>query len=34
MSIEWLGLSKLIPAGSSAAKPIYDRVIGKSPRLA
>jgi hypothetical protein len=34
MSIEWLGLSKLIPAGSSAAKSIYDRVIGKSPRLA
>jgi hypothetical protein len=33
MSIEWLSLSKLIPAGSSAAKSIYDRLIGKSPRL-
>jgi hypothetical protein len=33
MSIEWLGFSKLIPAGSSAAKWVYDRVIGKSPRL-
>jgi hypothetical protein len=33
MPIEWLGLSKLIPAGTSAAKSIYDRVIGKSPRL-
>jgi hypothetical protein len=33
LSIEWMSLSKLIPAGSSAAKSIYDRVIGKSPRL-
>ena len=33
MTVEWLGLSKLIPAGSSAAKALYDRVIGKSPRL-
>jgi hypothetical protein len=33
LSIEWLSFSKLIPAGSSAAKSIYDRVIGKSPRL-
>ncbi len=33
MSVEWLGLSKLIPSGTSAAKSIYDRVIGKSPRL-
>jgi hypothetical protein len=33
MSVEWLGLSKLIPAGTSAAKSIYDRIIGKSPRL-
>jgi hypothetical protein len=33
VSIEWLSLSKLIPAGSSAVKSIYDRVIGKSPRL-
>lgn len=33
MSIEWLSLSKLIPAGSSAVKSVYDRVIGKSPRL-
>jgi hypothetical protein len=31
--IEWLSLSKLIPAGSSAVKSLYDRVIGKSPRL-
>jgi hypothetical protein len=33
LSIEWMSLSKLIPAASSAAKSIYDRVIGKSPRL-
>src|SRR5690349_3090868 len=33
MSIEWLSLSKLIPAGSSALKSVYDRVVGKSPRL-
>jgi hypothetical protein len=33
LSIEWMSLSKLIPAGSSAAKSLYDRVIGKSPRL-
>src|SRR5258705_1250696 len=33
MSVEWLGLSKLIPSGTSAAKSIYDRVVGKSPRL-
>jgi hypothetical protein len=31
--IEWLSLSKLIPAGSPAVKSLYDRVIGKSPRL-
>jgi hypothetical protein len=31
--IEWLSFSKLIPAGSSAVKTIYDRVVGKSPRL-
>lgn len=30
---EWLSFSKLIPAGASAAKSIYDRVVGKSPRL-
>jgi hypothetical protein len=28
-----MSLSKLIPASSSAAKSIYDGVIGKSPRL-
>jgi hypothetical protein len=28
-----LSFSKLIPAGSSAIKSIYDRTIGKSPRL-
>jgi hypothetical protein len=33
MPVEWLSFSKLIPAGSSAVKSIYDRVIGKSPRL-
>jgi hypothetical protein len=33
LSIEWLSFSKLIPAGSSAAKSIYDRTVGKSPRL-
>jgi hypothetical protein len=33
MPIEWFGLSKLVPAGSSAVKSIYDRVVGKSPRL-
>lgn len=33
MTVEWLGLSKLIPAGTSAVKSVYDRVIGKSPRL-
>jgi hypothetical protein len=33
MTIEWLSLSKLIPSGASAAKSIYDRVFGKSPRL-
>jgi len=32
VTIEWLGLSKLIPAGSSAVKSAYDRVIGKSRR--
>ncbi|MGY4566945.1 hypothetical protein [Bradyrhizobium sp. USDA 3256] len=30
---EWLGLSKLLPGAASATKTIYDRVIGKSPRL-
>jgi len=33
MPVEWLSFSKLIPAGWSAVKSIYDRVIGKSPRL-
>src|SRR5882757_4033411 len=33
MPIEWLGLSKLVPAGSTAANSIYDRIIGKVPRL-
>jgi hypothetical protein len=33
VAIEWLSFSKLIPAGSSVAKSIYDRLIGKSPRL-
>jgi hypothetical protein len=33
LSIEWLSFSKLIPAGSAAAKSIYDRTVGKSPRL-
>jgi hypothetical protein len=33
MSIEWLSLSKLIPAGSSALKSIYDRVVGRAPRI-
>jgi hypothetical protein len=33
VTVEWLGLSKLIPAGTSAVKSVYDRVIGKSPRL-
>jgi hypothetical protein len=33
MPIEWLGLSKLVPAGSAAVKSIYDRVVGKAPRL-
>jgi hypothetical protein len=33
LSVEWLSISKLIPAGSSAAKSIYDRVVGKSPHL-
>jgi hypothetical protein len=33
LTIEWIGLSRLIPAGSSALKAIYDRVFGKSPRL-
>lgn len=33
MSIEWLSLSKLIPPGSAALKSIYDRVVGRSPRL-
>ena len=33
MPIEWLSLSKLLPAGSSAAKSLYDRIVGKSPRL-
>lgn len=33
MSIEWLGLSKLVPAGSAAVKSVYDRVVGKAPRL-
>jgi len=30
---EWLGLSKLLPGAASAAKAVYDRVVGKSPRL-
>ncbi|WP_038976020.1 hypothetical protein [Bradyrhizobium japonicum] len=30
---EWLGLSKLLPGAASATKAVYDRVIGKSPRL-
>jgi hypothetical protein len=33
MPVEWLSFSQLIPAGSWAAKSIYDRVVGKSPRL-
>jgi hypothetical protein len=33
LPIEWLSFSKLIPAGSSAVKSIYDRIIGKAPRL-
>ena len=33
MTIEWVGLSKLVPAGSATLKSIYDRVVGKSPRL-
>jgi hypothetical protein len=33
MPIEWLGLSKLVPVGTTAAKSIYDRIIGKAPRL-
>jgi hypothetical protein len=33
LPIEWLGFSKLIPAGTSAVKSIYDRIIGKAPRL-
>jgi hypothetical protein len=31
MPVEWLGFSKLIPW--SAVKSIYDRVVGKAPRL-
>ncbi|MDH6263815.1 MAG: hypothetical protein EKK33_07505 [Bradyrhizobiaceae bacterium] len=30
---EWLGLSKLLPGAASAAKAVYGRVVGKSPRL-
>jgi len=30
---EWLGFSKLIPAGATAAKSVYDRIVGKAPRL-
>lgn len=30
---EWLGLSKLLPGAASAAKAVYDRVVGNSPRL-
>jgi hypothetical protein len=33
LPIEWLSFSKLIPAGTSAAKSIYDRIIGKAPRI-
>lgn len=33
MTIEWVSLSKLLPAGASAAKAIYDRVVGKAPKL-
>lgn len=33
MTLEWLSLSKLIAPASAALKSIYDRVIGKSPRL-
>jgi hypothetical protein len=33
LPIEWVSLSKLLPAGSSAVKSLYDRVIGKSPKL-
>jgi hypothetical protein len=33
LAVEWLSFSKLIPAGASAVKSVYDRVIGKSPRL-
>jgi hypothetical protein len=33
LAIELLSLSKLLPAGSSAAKSLYDRIVGKSPRL-
>jgi hypothetical protein len=33
MPIEWLGPSKLVPTASTAAKSIYDRIIGKAPRL-
>ncbi|UFW46286.1 MULTISPECIES: hypothetical protein [Bradyrhizobium] len=30
---KWLGFSKLLPAAASAAMAVYDRVVGKSPRL-
>lgn len=33
MISEWLGLSKLLPAAATAAKSIYDRVVGRSPKL-
>ena|ERR1700722_5953818 len=33
LSIERLSFSKLIPAGSSAAKSLYDRIVGNTPLL-
>lgn len=33
MSVEWLSLSKFVPTAATGLKALYDRVIGKSPRL-